>query len=321
MKAFIITISCLVAVSVACVSTNVVVDKLTKSPVIGSSQNDSDENGVYDDSGNAVADNGSGNANGVNTNGGEVVTDANGNKVVNKNNVNKPGASNNSNQNQGSQNNNQGSAENPLGYSAAQLVNYYNTCLRKTYSQPKITVSKSESIDLQLGEILLNGKPASGIQNIVDSVVSKNSKPKSGTKTFSSNPTVDPKERYILPAGMSAAGVRNASASKSGSGYVVNFLLQAENCNFDQRPPYNNSCTFPLDFTEIDFGALGQITSAKFYYSGTTLRATIDGNGRVVQTHVVMPLEVSNAQGKGMGQEVTINSIKGTWTATNSMSF
>lgn len=221
-----------------------------------------------------------------------------------------------------SKTNTQSTGSEPTSYSKAQLVTYYNTCLKKAYSQPKFTVTKTEVIDVQLGDMLLNGKPATGIQSMANSVVESNKK-KGGTKTqqfTSSTAVVNAQDRFILPANLTAAAVKSASASKSGSGYVVSFTLNAERCNFTTKPPYNSSCTFPLDFNEIDLGNLGQITSAEFYYPGTTLTATIDGQGRVVKTYVVMPLSVDDAKGQGMGQELQVD-ISGKWLCTNVNTF
>ncbi len=220
---------------------------------------------------------------------------------------------------------NSGAAANssdPLSFNTAQLINYYNTALRKTYSQPKFNVTKTEVIDVQLGEMLLNGKPATGIQGLANKVVASNAA-KGGTKKksyTSGNVVVDARERFILPTNLTSAGVRSGNIAKSGAGYVINFTLKEERCDFRTKPPYNASCTFPLDFTEIDLGGIGQITSAQFYYPGTTLQAQIDGQGRVVKTYVVMPLTVDNASGTGMGQTLNVD-ISGKWLCTNVFSF
>lgn len=322
MKAFIITISCLAAISIACVSTNLVVNhevnKISGSSSVGAGEV------VYDDEGNTVVVDENGNTvPATDANGNTVAaTDANGNKVTTK-----AGDKNNNtnNKNQNNQNNqggqkNQGSSVTPPGNSTAEIVNFYNNALAKTYAQSSFSVEKSESINLQHFDIILNGKPATGIQSTVDKVVNANAKPKHDTKTFSSNPAVDDKDRYILPIGLTAGDVASASSSRNGSGYVVTFKLAAENCDYTQRPPHNSSCTFPLDFSEIDFGAFGKITSADFYYPGTTLQATIDGSGMVKQVYVSMPLEVTNAHGTGLGQDISIDKISGTWTCTNTMS-
>ena len=212
----------------------------------------------------------------------------------------------------------QQAADNPLSYNKSQIVNYYNQCLRKAYSQPKFTVQKTEVIDVQLGKMLLNGKPATGIQNLANKVVESN-KAKGGTDTqsfTSGNAKVDAQKRFILPANLNTAAVRSYNVSKNGAGYIINFTLNEERCNFTTKPPYNSCCTFPLDFTEIDLGGIGQITQAEFYYPGTTLQATIDGNGRVCKTYVVMPLTVKDAKGQGMGQELQMD-ISGKWLCTN----
>lgn len=208
--------------------------------------------------------------------------------------------------------------DNPLEFSKEEVVDYYNKCLNNTYSQPKFTVTKTEKIDVQLGELCLNGKPAKNLQSMANKVVASNAA-KGGTKSksfTSDTAVVNAQERFILPSNLNSDAVKSCLISKNGEGYAICFTLKEEKCDFKTKPPYNSSCTFPLDFSEIDLGGLGQITSAQFYYPGTTLTAEIDSQGRVVKTDVVMPLSVDNAKGEGMGQELTV-SIEGTWYCTN----
>ena len=220
--------------------------------------------------------------------------------------------------NSGSNSNSSTASGDPTTFNKSQIVDYYNQCLRKAYSQPKFTVTKTEKIDVKLGEMYLNGKPATNIQDMANKVVARNAA-KGGTKTknfTNSTAVVNAQDRFILPSNLNPIAVKSYNVSKNGAGYVIRFTLNEERCDFKTKPPYNSSCTFPLDFNEIDLGGIGQITSAQFYYSGTTLTATIDGQGRVVKTDVVMPLSVDNASGQGMGQTLTMD-ISGKWLCTN----
>ena len=316
------TVAALLSVIIVCVTVNSVVDKFTATA--GGTNVQSGYNQQIDNSGinnQGYVDNSQNNV--------AVPSDPTGGNVADVNNnssapVVTPSGNTGTQQQTPVNNNTIGSANtaassgDPTTYNKQQIVAYYNQCLKKTYSQPKFTVTKTEKIDVQLGEMLLNGKPATGIQGMANKIVASNAA-KGGTKTknfTNANAVVNAQERFILPANLNALGVKSYTVNKSGTGYTIKFTLQEERCDFRTKPPYNSSCTFPLDFNEIDLGGIGQITSAQFYYSGTTLTATIDGQGRVVQTDVVMPLSVDNAAGQGMGQTLSVD-IAGKWLCTN----
>ncbi len=314
-KSFIIIVSVMLCVGIGCTAWNVALDKITGNIDAGASQT-----GGADGSNGAVD---GGDINGTTQNGIGTVTNANGQAVTT---ASGSGTATVINAN-GSKTNASGSASgssaqqtaNILSYNKNQIVAYYNNCLKKTYSQSSFTVTKTEVVDVQVGKLLLNGKETDTIQSLANKVVEKNKKNKTDKKSFTSSNLSDD-ERFLLPTGLTSAAVKNFTAKKNGSGYVVQFTLNAEHCDYKTKPPYNSSCTYPLDFTEIDLGGFGEITSAEFYYPGTTLTATIDGNGRVVKTYVVMPLTVTDATGSGMGQTITAD-ISGQWLCTNVFSF
>lgn len=318
-------VSSLMIVVIVCLSVNIGVNKVTATVNGGFSQQGSNQQGnnantdnqSYVDNGGTVADNSDVASDPT---GGTVGGDT-GTAVTPNGNTGNTVQQNNNNTNSNTKTNSNTSSADPTTYSKEQLVTYYNQCLKRAYSQPKFTVTKTEKIEVKLGEMKLNGKTTDSLQSMANKVVANNTKNETKTKSFtSSTAKVDAQERFILPANLYPAAVKSATVSRNGQGYVINFALNSESCDFKKKPPYNYSCTFPLDFTEIDLGGLGEITSATFYYPGTTLQATIDSQGRVVKTYVVMPLQVDNASGKGMGQTLSVN-ISGKWYGTNVNTF
>lgn len=316
-KSFIIIVSVMLCVIIGCTAWNVALDKITGNIEPGVSQADGTNNSGGDVNGNDL--------NGTTQSGTETVTNANGQAVTTASGngsavvINSNGSKTNASGSGSSSGNSSQQSANILSYNKNQIVAYYNNCLKTTYSQSSFTVTKTEVVDVQVGKLLLNGKETDTIQSMANKIVEKNKKNKTDKKSFTSSNLSD-NERFLLPTGLTSAAVKNFTVKKSGSGYVVQFTLNAEHCDYKTKPPYNSSCTYPLDFTEIDLGGLGEITSAEFYYPGTTLTATIDGNGRVVKTYVVMPLTVTNATGSGMGQTITAD-ISGQWLCTNVFSF
>lgn len=319
-------VAALMSLVIVCITINSAVNKFTATVSGGNSQQGYNQQGMNPDNNNQsyYTDNGQINNSGyiADPTGGN--TSGNGNTATP---VTPNGGNTSGNVQQAQPQNNSASGGNtatgdPTSFNKSQIVAYYNQCLRKAYSQPKFTVTKTEKIDVQLGEMNLNGKPATNLQGMANKVVASNAA-KGGTKTktfTNSTAVVDAQDRFILPSNLTPIAVKSYNVSKSGAGYVIRFTLNEEKCDFKTKPPYNASCTFPLDFNEIDLGGFGQITSAQFYYSGTTLTATIDGQGRVVKTDVVMPLSVDDASGQGMGQTLTMD-ISGKWLCTNVNTF
>ena len=218
-------------------------------------------------------------------------------------------------------------SENPLNYSKSQLIAYYNKCLNKSYSQPKINATKTEHVDvsvsgIDIGDLDLNVDKFA--QNIISSNTKNNDKLQ--TKTFTSPTASDGTHitQFVLPANLYDAAVKTISVSKSGSGYKIVYTLNPESCAHNGTAKYNASCAWPLDINVIDFGAAVKINSCTFNYPGTTITATIDSQGRVTNTLVEMPLTVSNAQAVINifgGVNITVGSISGKWTCKNTMSF
>lgn len=221
----------------------------------------------------------------------------------------------------------QQNTENPLNYSKSQLIAYYNKCLNKSYSQPKVNATKTEHVDVSVSGIdigNLNVDVDKFAQNIISSNTKNNDKLQ--TKSFSGPTASDGTHitQFVLPANLYDAAVKNISISRNGNGYKIVYTLNPESCAHNGTAKYNASCAWPLDINVIDFGAAVTINSCTFNYPGTTITATIDSQGRVTNTLVEMPLTVSNAQAvinMFGGVNITVGSISGKWTCKNTMSF
>lgn len=309
-KKFTIIISALLCVMIVCLSINLVFDKLTGnmlSPV-------RDNNSVSGNYGNQQ-------------NGGSYNTLPNGNNGQTPDNnpgviPGTPDANQQNNlptQQQPVQN-----AENPLGYSKSQLITYYNNCLKKSYSQPKVNATKTEQVDVAVSGIDI-GSAGINADDFANTIIANNTK-KNGqlqSKSFSGGRAGDGTDitRFVLPANLYDGAVKSISASKSGNGYQVVYVLNQESCSHTGVAKYNASCAWPLDINVIDFGAAVKINSCTFNYPGTKITAKIDAQGRVYDTVVEMPLTVANAQAKALGINITVGSINGKWTCHNTMSF
>ncbi len=313
-KKFTVVVASLLCVMIVCVAINVSVNKITGN--VMSPVRDNNPQGNYVDT----------QVNGGTQQGG-VVDNQQG--TVDNSDVQNPATD--TNNPQGGSNtptaNNQTptqAAVDPTGYSKSQLIAYYNACLKKSYSQPKMNATKVEHVDVSVSGIDIGGL---GIdvdkfaQNIISNNTKNNDKPK--TMAFSNGRASDgtAASTFVLPTNLYDGAVKSINATKSGSGYKVVITLNAESCAHNGTAKFNASCAWPLDVGVIDFGEAVTINKCTFNYPGTVLTAMIDSQGRVTSVKVEMPLTVANAEAKFAFVDVKVASISGKWTCNNTMSF
>ena len=316
-KKFTVIVSVMLAVIICCTAWNVALDKITGS--IEPEANIPGNN--YSDNSNQV--NAGTNNQGVAQNGttvtninGQTVTQQNG-TVANNNNA----VSNNSG---GSNNSAQPQASTVLGYNKNQIVAYYNTCLKSSYSQPRMTDTKTEHVDVKVSGIEISGLGLD-VDQMAQSIISNNTKnnDKPTTMTFSKGRASDgtAANQFVLPTNLYGDAVQSENIQQSGSGYKIVITLKQESCSHTGTARYNASCAWPLDINVIDFGRAVTIEKCTFNYPGTVLTAYVDSLGRVNNVTVEMPLTVANAQGKAVGITIKVGSIEGQWTCKHKMTF
>ncbi len=321
-KKFTVIVSALLCVMIVCLIVNVSIDKVTNSilPTVKDADNangnySSQINGGYSNQG-SFNDNQQGVAQ-------NPATDANGTVAQQGSNTAQQGANTNVQQN-ANQSQGQASAANPLNYSKSQLIAYYNSCLNKSYSQPKMNARKVEHVDVSVSGIDIGGL-GMDVDKFAQDIIANNTKNNDVPKTmsFQNGKAGDgtAASSFVLPANLYDGAVKSINAAQSGSGYKITIVLNQESCAHNGTAKYNASCAWPLDVNVIDFGQAVTINSCTFNYPGTVLTAIVDNQGRVTNVKVEMPLTVANAQAKAIGINITVGSISGKWTCTNTMSF
>ena len=312
-KKFIIVVSVLLCAIIVCVSVNVMVDTITGNIHPQTNVNSQQQNGVGNN----------------NQNGGAVqqgTPDVNDQQAALT-----PGgdSSQQSPTNAGQQGGNaqtpaQNNSNNPLNYNKSQLISYYNSCLKKSYSQ-KMNATKTEQVDVSVSGIDI-GNLNMDVDKFAQSIIANNTK-KNGVvqaKSFVNGKATDdgsPVEKFVLPANLYDAAVKSITIKQNGQGYQVVIVLNQESCAHNGTAKYNASCAWPLDVGVIDFGQAVTINKCTFNYPGTKLTAMIDGQGRVYAVKTEMPLTVSNAEAKAVGINIKVGSISGKWTCVNEMNF
>jgi hypothetical protein len=316
-KKFTIIISVLLCIMIVCLSINLVFDKLTGNMLSPVRDN------------NSVSDNYGGQQNGGNYN---TLPNGNNGQTPDNNPGVTPSTPDASQQNTvpSQQQANQNS-ENPLTYSKSQLIAYYNSCLKKSYAQPKVNATKTEVINVVPSQITI-GSSGFDVDQLASALVESNTKGNNQlqAKTFSNGRAGDGTDitKFVLPANLYDGAVKSISASKNGDGYKIVIKLNQESCSINGVARYNASCAWPLDIGMIDFGALGgavTVNEGTFKYTGTTITAIIDSQGRVTDTVVDMPLTVTGIKAivdfKITKVDVGVGLIDGNWSCHNTMSF
>lgn len=218
--------------------------------------------------------------------------------------------------------------KNPEDFTADEIVSYYNTCLKNSYSQPNMKVSKTEKTAVSIDELKIDGKEASStIQSVVNSLVSKNAVDNNSSMAFTDGKATDgtSADSFVLPANLSVDGAKSATISKTETGYRTVITLVEEKCDFVTSPAHNASCAKPLNINDIDLGGKATIANGSFVYTGTKLTADIDSQGRVTYVQVDMPLNVVDGTGTILifpykGKSMCINA-HGAWTCKNTLTF
>lgn len=194
----------------------------------------------------------------------------------------------------------------PTKYSVAQIVNYYNTSLKTTYNLPKLTIEKTEDIDIVIDEVHPGGDLFTKLGN---KIIDKYAKATTSTGTFAKGQSTtggDDAQEFSMHANLEPAGVKTASVKKVGSGYEINILLKPEQATLQNRPKYNSQCANPLDLGSVDLFGL-QITQADFNYPGTTLKAVVDSQGRVTSAVCNMQMNGTGAGKLGLTGSATVH--------------
>lgn len=197
----------------------------------------------------------------------------------------------------------------PLSYSAAQIVSYYNTSLKNTYNLPNLTIEKTEDIKIVIDDVTPGGEK---VANFGNKIVNKYAKATDFKDTFKNGKSTtggDDAQEFSMHANLDPSGAKTASVKKSGSGYEINILVASEKATLEKKPTYNSQCSNPLDLGAVDLFGL-KVTQADFNYPGTTLKAVVDSQGRVTSAVCTMPMN-----GTGSGKFI----ISGSATVHGSM--
>lgn len=191
----------------------------------------------------------------------------------------------------------------PTTYNKAQVVEYYNKCLKDSYAK-NVKVDKTDTINIRVDE-------ATGgdiVKNFVNNtILPKYAGTKTYTKTFTNGKSGDETiTGFASRTGLTPDGAKTATIVKSGSNYVITIVTVAEKSTLETPPTINKACSHPLDLATVDISP-AKVTKADFTYPGTTLKATVDANGKVLQTSINQPLSGTGEGKLGLTLHATLS--------------
>lgn len=193
----------------------------------------------------------------------------------------------------------------------AEVVAAYNKAINDTKNyKGKAHYKKDSTVSLQITDCPGGNTVAKIIQPIVDDLA--------GSSTYENdydngvNPDGGTFYSAFTPGDRDAAlttdAIQSATAVAAGDGYKMTIVIKPEKSTFDGTnttyPVYHEQITNPLNLATLDIPL--EITAADMSYAGATIEATVDGEGRVTNFSLKMPIE-----GSGTGKAGFINATVG----------
>ena len=202
---------------------------------------------------------------------------------------------------------------NTVPSSTAEVVKAYNDAIAKAKATQNMTVHKISDVNIQVTDCsiklalpLINPIVQKFVTGSDDTWTFANS----GTGTNANGDTVDadkliPPSRR--PAALAESHVASATATPAGDGYTMAIVLNNEKSTFDGTntvdPAANNAVVDALNLATMDISP-ATISAADMTYSGTALTATVDGQGRLTELTVKIPMS-----GTGQGGIKSFNGL------------
>lgn len=159
--------------------------------------------------------------------------------------------------------------------STSEIVNYYNDSLKKAYAQAKT----GDITTYDSGTYTVNGEKKSydyGKQTVHGEF--EDGKDQNDLNVTSYGPDTK----------LTAEMLSSAKISKSGSGYRIDLVLKSEKVDVKKAPVYNKAGAFVFEFCATGT-SYNDFTSGSVTYTGTTIEAYTDANGRLTKEIIKIP--------------------------------
>lgn len=193
----------------------------------------------------------------------------------------------------------------------AEVVAAYNKAVNDTKNyKGKVHFKKDSTVNLQVTDCPGGNTVKNIIQPIVDDLAGSSTK----EGDYDNGVNADGGNFYnvLTPGDRDAALTEEACASATavaaGDGYKMTVVIKAETSVYDGTnttyPVYHQTVTDPLNLATLDIPLT--ITAADMSYAGATINVTVDGEGRITEFDLKMPIE-----GSGSGKAGFISATVG----------
>ena len=193
----------------------------------------------------------------------------------------------------------------------AEVVAAYNKAVNGTKNyKGKVHFKKDSTVNLQVTDCPGGNTVKNIIQPIVDDLAGSSTK----EGDYDNGVNADGGNFYnvLTPGDRDAAlteeACESATAVAAGDGYKLTVVIKAETSVYDGTnttyPVYHQTVTDPLNLATLDIPLT--ITAADMSYAGATINVTVDGEGRITEFDLKMPIE-----GSGSGKAGFISATVG----------
>ncbi len=197
-------------------------------------------------------------------------------------------------------------AKDPSAMSKAEVIAAAKKAIDAVKTQQNMTAVQAENI-----QITVNDCSVSSLTSLVNSIVQRFTGEKSATYKFvngqatgvrpdgkevedegvvSPTQVIPPKNRTF---DITEAGVTEATAKKNGSDTVYTIKIKEESTTLQNPvPQFNSAAIGYLDLTKISDKINGaEITEANMHYPGSSVTATVNGDGKLVKLELYLPMD------------------------------
>lgn len=200
----------------------------------------------------------------------------------------------------------------------AEIVKAYNNAINDTKKfQGTVSVHKVGTMNINLDDCTVSFL-TSAINKILQGLI----KDTDSSWTFTNGQhvwedgNITELNKIVPPGGgreakLAEAGVASATAKDNGDGtYTMTIKLVAEKSTFDGstgatvNPAHNESVVDPLNLATLEVPSV-TITKADMDYPGTTLEATVNGDGLLTKLVVDLPMQ-GGGTGNAMGASLDV---------------
>lgn len=197
-------------------------------------------------------------------------------------------------------------AKDPSAMSKAEVIAAAKKAIDAVKTQQNMTAVQTENI-----QITVNDCSVSRLTSLVNSIVQRFTGEKSATYKFvngqatgvrpdgkevedegvvSPTQVIPPKNRTF---DITEAGVTEATAKKNGSDTVYTIKIKEESTTLQNPvPQFNSAAIGYLDLSKISDKINGaEITEANMHYPGSSVTATVNGDGKLVKLELYLPMD------------------------------